>query len=176
MDIFEAIEKRRSYRGQFSSKAISRDDLIKIVDAGVKAPSGCNCQTTDFIVVDEPELVRKIAAMNEQNKAMATAKAFVACIVNKKPVPVYQDKSFELEDCSAAVENMLLAITAMGYDTVWIDGWLRIESRNDAIGKLLNLPDSKVVQILLPIGVADEDYPSPAKKSFDQRVRFNSYQ
>ena len=61
MDVFEAIAKRHSYRGRFTDAPVAREDLIKIVLAGIHAPSGKNEQTTSFVVVDRPELLRQIA-------------------------------------------------------------------------------------------------------------------
>ena len=60
MDLFEAMEKRHSYRGSFTDKPVLKEDLVKILDAGLRAPSGKNQQTTEFIIVDDPELVKKI--------------------------------------------------------------------------------------------------------------------
>jgi nitroreductase len=175
MDLFKAIEKRHSYRGAYKEEPVLKEDLIKILEAGLKAPSGKNQQTTEFIIVDAPELVGKIAVLHELNKAVQQAKAFIVCIVDKEPEPIYGPFSFQLEDCSAAVENMLLAVTALGYATVWIDGWLRVENRAEKIGSLLNLPETKRVQILLPIGVPVDIKSQPKKKSLDERVWFNRY-
>lgn len=175
MDIFEAIEKRHSYRDSFLDKEISRDDLIKIVNAGISAPSGKNAQTTEFVIIDEPSLVKEIAAMHDVNKAFQQAKAFIACIINKQPIPVYEGLAFEVEDCSAAAENMLLAITAMGYASVWIDGWIRREDRNEKIGKIIGLSHDKVIRIILPLGVPANEIKYPPKKNFEERAWFNSY-
>ena len=175
MDIFEVIEKRHSYRGSFSDKPVTREDLTKIVQAGLTAPSGCNGQTTDFIIVDEPELVAEINIMHPTNMAMQTAKAFICCIVAKKPEPIYQDKAFTIEDCAAAVQNMLLTTTALGYASVWIDGWLRYEGRAEKIGSILNVPDEKIIRVLLPVGGPAEKPKGPAKKAFEERAFFNKY-
>jgi len=175
MDLFEAITKRHSYRGAFLETPVPREHLTRIVEAGLKAPSGKNCQTTTFVIVDEPALVRDIGAMNKNSKAMQTAGAFIACIVNDPHVPVVGDISFEIEDCSAAVENILLATTAMGYATVWIDGWLRGEDRAEKIGRLLKLPAGKKIRIILPIGVPAEQAAPPPKKPFSSRAWYNSY-
>jgi nitroreductase len=80
-----------------------------------------------------------------------------------------------VEDSAAAVENMLLAITALGYATVWIDGWLRLQGHADQVGQLLGLPAGKVVRILLPIGVPAEAWPQKEKLPFEQRAWFNRY-
>jgi nitroreductase len=174
MDTFEAIEKRYSYRGSFKNGTVPREDLRKIVEAGLKAPSGKNEQTTEFVVIDDNKLLRDIGAMHEM-KAMNEAGAIILCILDREPGAVYEGYNFQIEDCAAAAENMLLAITALGYASVWIDGWLRIESRADKIAGLIGLPEEKIIRILLPIGVPAEEGPRRKKKTFEQRVSFNSY-
>jgi nitroreductase len=70
---------------------------------------------------------------------------------------------------------MLLAITALGYASVWVDGWLRVDGRNETIGRLLGVPEDKVVRILLPIGVPAEEVNGPKKMPFSERAWFNKY-
>lgn len=175
MDVFEAIRRRHSYRGTFRDRPVQREDLKRIVQAALQAPSGKNAQTTTFVIVDDPELVKQIGTMHTGNKAMQQAGAMIACIVDKIPEPVYKGHSFQVEDCAAAVENMLLTVTALGYATVWIDGWLRAEGHAAAIGRLLGLPEGKVVRVLLPIGVPDEESRQPEKKPFQERAWFNRF-
>ena len=175
MELFDAIAKRHSYRGPFLDRPVPREDLRRIVQAGLQAPSGKNAQTTAFVIIDDPALVQRIDAMHPTNKAMQQARAFVACIVDIQPEPIYEGHSFQIEDCAAAVENMLLAITALGYATVWIDGWLRVEGRAETIGQMLNLPESKRVRIILPIGVPSEIRAQREKKPFGERAWFNRY-
>lgn len=176
MELFEAIHKRHCYRASFREAPVPRADLQKIVQAGLDAPSGKNGQTTSFVIVDDPSLVKQIAGMHESGKSFQQARAFIACVIDRRPEAIYEGMSFAVEDCAAAVENMLLAITALGYASVWIDGWLRVADRNTAIGDLLGVPREKVVRILLPVGVPAEDYPSPPKKRFEQRAWFNRWQ
>ncbi|MDD5458446.1 MAG: nitroreductase family protein [Phycisphaerae bacterium] len=175
MELFEAIEKRHSYRGGFTDEAVNKEDLKRIVSTGLAAPSGCNAQTTRFVIVDDPAMLAKICAMHTTNIAMQQAKAMIICIVDKEPQPVYEDKSFAIEDCAAAVENMLLAITALGYASVWIDGWLRVEGRADKIAKLLGVPDGKIARVLLPIGRPAEKVTAREKMPFEKRAWFNQY-
>lgn len=175
MDVFEAIAQRHSYRGAFRDEPLPREDLRRIVQAGILAPSGKNAQTTTFIIVDEPDLVRQIAQMHPSNQAMQTARAFVACIVDARPEAIYEGHDFQVEDCAAAVENILLAITALGYATVWIDGWLRVERRAGQIGDLIGVPPEKVIRVILPIGIPAETWTQKEKRPFDERAWFNGY-
>ena len=175
MDVFEAIAKRHSYRGAFVDQAVPGEDLRQIVEAGLAAPSGCNAQTTSFVIVDDESLVSQIGALPGGSTAVDQARAFVVAIVDVEPPPVIKGLTFQVEDCAAAVENMLLAVTALGYATVWVDGWLRDEGRAEAIGRLLGVPDDKVVRVLLPIGTPSEKGQSPEKKPFEERAWFNRY-
>ncbi|MCP4375464.1 MAG: nitroreductase [bacterium] len=175
MEFFEAVTNRHSYRGPFGDQDIAADDLRKIVQTALDAPSGMNKQTTSFVIVNDPELVSQIAEMHDSNKAFQQAKAFIACLIDTEPESIYEGHDFQVEDCSAAVQNMLLAITATGYASVWIDGWLRPQGRAEAIGKLLGVPDGKVIRIILPIGLPEYPPRGPEKKPFDQRAWFNQY-
>jgi nitroreductase len=175
VDVFEAIARRHSYRGPFRNQPVPREDLRRIVQAGLQAPSGRNLQTTAVLIVDDAQVVRKIGALHATNLAFQTAQAMIACINDERPEIVYEGRSFQVEDCAAAVENMLLAVTALGYATVWIDGWLRVDNRAATIGRMLDLPEGKIIRVLLPIGVATETWSQKEKKPFEQRAWFNRY-
>ena len=175
MDLLTAIEKRHSYRGTMQKQQPHRDDLITIVKSGIMAPSGKNAQTTQFIIIDDKEIIAKLNSMHPANLAMQEAPAMIACIIDQNPAKVFECYDFQLEDCAAAVENMLLTITALGYASVWIDGWLRLDNRQQQIAELLNLPAGKKVQIILPIGVPAEQWQQKERKPFEQRACFNTY-
>ena len=173
MDLFEAIAKRHSYREGFVPDApIPREDLKKIVQAGIQAPSGKNEQTTSFVIVDDPQLLARIAQIVDR-PACNTAKAIIACVTD--PRPVFEGISFAVEDCSAAVENMLLATTALGYATVWLDGALRFNHVAERLGELLGVPEDKTIRILLPLGVPAQAGAQREKLPFDRRAWFNRY-
>ncbi|MEN6459001.1 MAG: nitroreductase family protein [Thermoguttaceae bacterium] len=172
MELFDAIRQRHSYRGEFTDAAVPRSDLEKIVQAAIDAPSGCNAQTTSFVIVDDADCLRQIAEIVDKPYCRA-AKAMIACVTD--PRPAYGNCSFAAEDCAAAVENMLLAITALGYATVWLDGVLRAEDRAARIGRLLGVPSDKNVRVLLPIGVPSQHTQPREKQPFSQRAWFNRF-
>ena len=172
MDLFDAISSRYSYRGEFSDVPVPRNDLEKIVQAGIQAPSACNEQVASFVVIDDPQLLRQVAEIVGK-PVCATAKAMIVCVAD--PRPVYANFAFPAEDCAAAVENMLLAITALGYASVWLDGVLRAEDRAARIARLLGVPSGRTVRILLPIGVPATPGHQRDKLPFDQRAWFNRH-
>ncbi len=170
MELFEALAKRYSYRGAFTAAAVPREDLERIVKAGIQAPSGCNEQVVSFAIVDDPNLLQQIAEIIDK-PVCRTARAMIACVVD--PRPILSEISFAAEDCAAAVENMLLTITALGYASVWLDGALRFEDRAARIGRLLNAPPQWIVRVLLPIGVAASPGVQRERLPVDRRAWFN---
>lgn len=172
MEVFEAIAKRVCYRGPFSDAQVTREHLIKILEAAILAPSACNQQTPSFVAVDDPTILSKIAEIIP-TPVCKTAKAMIVCIADERHV--YNDVSFYKEDCAAAVENMLLAITALGYSSVWLDGVLRRNQNAERIAQILLIPSNKRVQILLPIGVSANEVTRTTRLPFESRVYFNQW-
>ena len=167
MDFFKAIESRHSYRAAYTGDNIPEADLIRILDAGIRAPSGCNAQTTSFILVTNPELRSRIAEIFN-SETVRTAPALIIVVTEKITFNFGLD--FELEDYGAAVENILLAATALGYASCWLDGMTRLNGVCDAIAGLLNVPSGKQVRCILPVGVPAKQGVQPARKPFSDRV------
>lgn len=170
MDLFEAIDKRYSYRGKFTDAPVPRADLERIVETGIQAPSAYNAQVTSFVIVDDPELLKQIAGILER-PVCNTAQAMIACATQGTPAP--GEFSWAREDCSAAVENMLLAITALGYASVWLGKAFYEDDRAYQIAHLLNVPTEWVVRVVLPIGIAAEAGTQKKKQPFEKRAWFN---
>jgi nitroreductase len=174
MDFFETVKKRYSYRGLFKDEIVPEKVLKQIVQAGLDAPSGKNMQTTSFVIVTDQHLLSKIGSMHTM-KAMNTMKALIVCITDKEAEAVYEGHSFQIEDCAAAVENILLAVSSLGYGSVWIDGWLRVKNRSADISNILGIPDSKTIRVILPVGIPVEEGPKKEKLPFEERAWFNTY-
>jgi len=172
MDLFGAINRRHSYRGEYQDVPVPGVDLEKIVDAGIRAPSGCNAQTTSFVIVDDPEMLKSIAQIVDK-PCTSTAKAMIVCIAEHRDV--YHGMSFAVEDCAAAVENMLLAITACGYASVWLDGVLRRDGVAQRIAALLEVPADREIRIMLPVGVPVEVCSQNQRQPFSERAWFNKW-
>jgi nitroreductase len=173
MDLFEAIAKRHSYRGEFFPGKVDRDSLRKIVQAGLQAPSGCNAQTTSWVIADDPALIGKIADIVGGNRNIRSAPAVLVCLMD--PKPAWESVSFGVEDYAASVENVLLAATALGCATVWIDGVLRRERRAERLAELLGVPAGREVRVVLPVGRPAAAGVQKEKKPFAERAWFNRY-
>lgn len=173
MSIIEIIEKRRSYRGKYKSTLVPREDLITIMKAGLAAPSGCNKQTTSLIAVDDKNVLAKLHSVIDPPVG-ETAPAAI-CVLTQR-INAYRDKCFAVQDYSAAIENMLLAITELGYQSCWYEGHITDDDRIcDKIAQILGVPDEYELVCFLPVGIAEEKCIVPKKKTFEERACFNSF-
>lgn len=171
MEFFETVEKRASYRNTFAAQEIPEADIRKIVTAGLHAPSGYNYQTTSFVVVRDPELRGKLAELLP-TPATKTAPVILVAVSEQKINRAQGAASFafDTQDYAAAVENIMLAIVAMGYAGVWMDGMSRMNDVDSEIAKLLSVPDGKWVRSIIPFGVPTKEVVQKEKKSFEKRV------
>ncbi len=169
----DVINTRHSYRGKYSSDPVPASDLRIIAAAGLNAPSGCNKQTTDIIVVDDKAVLDKIKGLIDPPVAK-TAPAMI--VVLSRRINAYRDKCFATQDYSAAIENMLLAIVELGYQSCWYEGHITDDDRIcDKIAEVLGVPGEYGVVCILPVGKALDDIKLPVKKAFEERVSFNRF-
>ena len=161
MDALEAIRKRRSVR-KYTGDSIPREDLEKIVDAGRLAASGSNRQPWDFIVVTDRAMIDQLKVAAEW---MERAGAIIAVVMDPS-------SRWWVEDGSAAVENMLIASTALGYGSCWLEGYtLR---REEEFKALLGIPKEKRLLTLVPLGVPTE-WPVKEKRSLEEVIHWERY-
>lgn len=171
--IIDLILNRRSYRGRYKPTPVPREDLVTIMRAGLAAPSGCNKQTTHLIAVDDPDVLKRLH--EKINPPAGETAPSMICVLAKRII-AYRDRCFAVQDYSAAIENMLLAITALGYQSCWYEGHVTDEDRiGDQMAKVLGVPDDYELVCFLPVGVAESEPNSPKKKPFESRAWFNSF-
>jgi len=173
MSVIDIIKNRHSYRGKFQSTPVPREDLITIMEAGLAAPSGCNKQTTSLIAVDDPEVLRKLRAVIDPPVA-ETAPAII-CVLTRKII-AYRDRCFAVQDYAAAIENMLLAIVELGYQSCWYEGHITdVDRIGYQMAQILNVPDEYELVCCLPVGIAEEEAIGPMKQAFEDRAWFNGF-
>jgi nitroreductase len=161
MDALEAIRKRRSVR-KYTGDSIPRDDLLKIVDAGRLAATGHNKQPWEFVVVTDQEMIDRLKVAAQW---MEKAAAIIAVVMDPS-------SQWWIEDGSAAVENILIASTALGYGSCWLEGYTL--PREEELKELLGIPADKRLLTLVPVGVPVE-WPTKEKKPLDEVLRWERY-
>jgi nitroreductase len=169
METLQAIKTRRSIR-KFLNKPIPTEIVREILEAAMFAPSAGNQQPWQFIVLDD----RKF--LDEVPRICATASM---CRQSPMAILVCGDTSLEkypgfwAQDCSAAVENLLLAAHALGLGAVWA-GVYPMKDRVEAFRRRLNLPEEITPFALVALGYPNE-VPAAPKRYREERVHYNGW-
>jgi nitroreductase len=161
MDALEAIIRRRSVR-EYTGEEIPRKDLEEIVNAGRLAATGSNRQPWDFIVITNRNLIEKLKVAS---KWMEKAGAIIAVVMDPS-------SRWWIEDGAAAVENMLIASTALGYGSCWLEGYTL--PREEEFKKLLEIPEDRRLLTLVPIGVPVK-WPTKEKKPLEEVLHWEKF-
>ena len=97
------------------------------------------------------------------------------CVLTERIV-AYRDRCFSVQDYGAAIENMLLAITALGYQSCWYEGHITDEDRiGQRMARILGVPENYELICVLPVGVAVSEPIPPKKKPVSERAWFNGF-
>lgn len=173
MNVLDAIFDRHSYRGAYQPTPIPREYLTDILRAGMAAPSGSNKQTTSFIAVDDPQVLAKLHGLMD-HPVGTTAPAMI-CVLTQK-IPAYQGHSYYIQDYAAAIENMLLAIQALGYGSCWVEGYVTDDSGlGQKMAAALGVPEDYELVAYLPVGIPADTARRAGRKPFDERAWFNGF-
>ena len=171
--VIKTILNRHSYRGRYKPDPVPREDLQMILEAGLAAPSGCNKQTTSLIAVDDPGMLQKLREVIDPPVG-ETAPAMI-CVLTQRKI-AYRDRCFSTQDYGAAIENMLLAIVSLGYQSCWYEGHITDTDRiGDRMAKILGVPYEYELVCILPVGIAETEPAAPKKMRFQERAWFNSF-
>lgn len=151
MDILDAIFTRRSIR-KYTGETVKDEQLEIILKAGFFAPSAHNRQPWHFVVVKQADKLKTIAENHRYAKMLPQAGcAIIVC--GEKQIDGMTD--FVVEDCSAAIENILLAAHGIGLGTVWC-GIYPVSKYVRLLSDLLELPHSVIPVGMVVVGNADE--------------------
>ncbi|MET1123751.1 MAG: nitroreductase family protein [Archaeoglobaceae archaeon] len=143
--LFERVSIRK-----FKPDDIDDDTLRLILEAGNAAPSAGNLQARDFIVVRSEEKKLKLARAALGQMFIAEAPVvIVVCANYPRSMRVYGErgKLYAEQDATAAVENILLAVTALGLGAVWVGAF---DER--AVAEILDLPEHVRPIAIVPVG------------------------
>ncbi|MFD3156800.1 nitroreductase family protein [Haloimpatiens sp. FM7330] len=163
------ILNRKSIR-KYKDIKVSEEIVEELLRAGMQAPSAGNEQPWEFIVLRDKAIMKKITEVHPYSKMLLnTDVAIVVCGDKSKEL----FKGFWVQDCSAAVENILLAVEGKGLGAVWL-GVYPLKDRVDALKDLLNLPKSVIPLSIIPIGYPDEQ--REAVNRFDKtRIHYDRW-
>ncbi|WP_456324402.1 nitroreductase family protein [Desulfonauticus submarinus] len=156
MEVLEAILQRRSIR-KFTDKDVSKEDVLKILEAGKWAPSGLNNQPWRFLVVIDEDRKLKLATCTKYASIVRQAKVLIVVFLDKQ---ASYHKIKDAQAIGACIQNMLLAICDLGLGGVWLGEILNQEKKVHHILKT----DCKNLELMAVIALG-----YPAQKGSSSR-------
>lgn len=176
MNIFDAIETRRSAKAFDPDHRMRPDEVEKLLTAAMLSPTAFNIQHWRFVLVEDPDLRQKIKAVSwNQSQVTDASLLIVVCgdlrAWEKDPVrywrhapaaardflvptilEYYTGRGQEQRDevmrsCGIAAQTLMLAARGMGYDTCPMDGF-----DFEEVGRLIHLPEDHVISMFVTVG------------------------
>ena len=160
----DPILDRRSIR-RYTTQDVEEKDIRMLLEAGMAAPSAGNERPWHFVVVRDRRLMQGI--MEVHPYAQMLKQSPVAVLICGDPT-LEKYPGFWVQDCSAAVENMLIMAVKLNLGAVWL-GIYPIEERVRGLRQLLGLPENIIPFALVPIGHPDEEK-RPLDRYDEERV------
>ncbi|MDR3229861.1 MAG: nitroreductase family protein [Synergistaceae bacterium] len=174
-DFMELCLNRQSCRN-FTPRPVEREKLVRCVEAGRLAPSGCNGQPWSFVVVDNPKVVPEVAKCGQpldSNGFLANAGAFIIvleehAVLMPRLRTMLDSQFFAKGDIGAATVCVCLEAADQGLGTCIIGLYDR-----ENLSRLLGLPLEKQFGALIAVGYPAEETIRPkTRKPLEEIVKY----
>ncbi len=173
LDVFEAIETRRSVRA-FTNEEVSEEEVQKLIDAARRAPSAGNIQPWEFVIVRDAKIKHKLSvAALDQTFIKEAPVVIVVCADEARSSWGYGSRGaslYCLQDTAAAIQNMLLAACALGLGTCWVGAF-----HEDEVAKVVNAPMSVRPIAIIPVGHPAEKPRARQKRTLKEIVHYETF-
>ena len=170
MNFYQLVKKRESCR-HYTGDIVSKENLLKILETARLAPSATNRQPWFFYVTNEPQKINEIA--NQTQSFNQKAGAFIVIIEEKKPIPLkvfneFKRQNYTKTDIGIVASHICLQATEMGIATCMLGLF-----HEDQIKKIINIPKSKRIRLVISLGYSIHEKPRDKKrKSMEEIVSF----
>ena len=193
--VLENIRNRRSVR-LFDDKDISESDLQTVLQAANHAPSAHNQQPWRFIIVSGTKkqnlasLVSKKAAefpktssalLRMASRSISSAPVIVGVVNTGEMITHATDlfsldkknahdffRTMEIQSTAAAIQNLLLAASALGISSVWLGALILIK---DDVLSFFEETDGEFMAVV-PLGYSEKVRTMPPKKSLEAKIKY----
>ncbi len=174
-DFFQVIQNRRSIR-KYKPDNIPDADLKRMIEAARRAPSVRNFQPWRFVIVRDSKM-KEFLAQKAGNQSFIEEANVVIVVLGCRDLsrcPVSHARYY-LQDPMIATEHLVLAATAMGYGTCWVN-FLETHASEvfNSVKKALNVPDDVYTICFVTIGVPAEN-PSPRPRMDLNEISFTEF-
>ena len=172
--MIELLRKRRSIR-KYTGQAVDKESLDILIESLLRSPSSQNNQPWEFIIVNEPELLSKLAQAKEHGSSFLKGAplGIVVCADSAK-------SNVWVEDCSVASILVQMTAQSLGLRSCWIQIRNRAHDKNrsaeEYVREVLGIPENIMVESIIGIGYPDEIRdPVPKEKLDYGKIRYNRF-
>lgn len=173
METFDCIRTRRSIRS-YQNKTLEFDKVTKVLEAGSKAPSAGNLQAYRFILVTDRDKIDALPEICSDQYWIAEAQAVIVVCEDIERIEAHYglrgQRLYAIQDCAAAVQNMLLAAHDLEMGACWIGSF-----EEDFVADLFGVPASARVQAIVTLGYPAQEPDPKSEETIDTLVYFNKY-
>lgn len=177
VDFWDVLKNRQSIRA-FKDKKVPMETIEKILDAARLAPSALNAQPWDFVVVTDQGIKKEIRHIyDEARKLRKLYKQDTKFVENGVVVVVcsHTESPKHVISTSLAVENLVLAATALELGSVIMTTLVSRRVDQEEIKELLKIPEVYDLIAIVVIGYADETPPPKSKRDLGEIIHVNEF-
>lgn len=168
------IFTRRSIRSFIKEKKVEQEKIDILLRAAQQAPSACNKQPWEFLVLNDEKVIDSIAPIDKHYVLAAKAPLVIIVLGNEKTS--YRGENglaWYPQDLSASIQNILLQAAELGLGSVWI-GTYPDEVRINGLKKHFNMPEYITPFAVIAIGYS-EDKHKFVDRYDSSEVHYNKY-
>jgi len=171
-DCIRLLYERRSVR-KFRKDNIDDATVIELLESANSAPSAGNLQPRDFIVVRDPEIKADLSRAALNQRFIMQAPVVVVVVANfPRSMNTYGERGYlyAIQDSSAAIQNLLLAATALGLGTCWVGAF-----DEERVSKILELPDYTRPMAIIPIGYPADRGHRTGRRKIEELIHWEKW-
>lgn len=166
------IFKRRSVR-EFTDMEIPISQVEHLIKAGMQAPSACNSQPWEFLIVENEKDKKAISEMSPYAKPAANANKIIITMANLDTLEKTRTLDWFSQDMSACTENILLQATIEGIGAVWL-GFYPDTERIEKIRNYFEIPENIIPFSVIPLGFPKKEH-QPRKNFRAEKIHIGKY-
>lgn len=168
MDVFEAIQTRRSIR-KYMEKPVGQKKLAKILEAVRLAPSAMNKQPYNLVVVTDNQTKEKLSSACNQEWTAPTM--VVVCAFPDRSWIREDGEEYWKADVAIAMYSLSLAAVEEGLGTCWIAAF-----KEEEVRRILGIPSDVRIMAMTPLGYAAEKKgPVTKRKTLEELIRYEKW-
>ena len=160
---FMELAKRRYAVRKYSDRQVSKETLVKILEAGNVAPTAMNFQPHRIRVLQKAEDLARLDELTHCRYGASTVLLFTYDADEDWKNPLEEGVHSGVEDVSIVATHIMLQATELGVSTIWVNYFA-----NSELEKAFGIPENEKSVLLMPVGYASEDS-EPSARHFEKK-------